>query len=44
MAGARRPRPGRRAAAEDLAALVARMAALQRLFYADGRYALLLVL
>ena len=35
---------GRRAAAEDLAALVARMAALQRLFYADGRYALLLVL
>lgn len=35
---------GRRAAAEDLAALIERMAVLQRMFYADGRFALLLVL
>ena len=35
---------GKRAAQEDLASLIARKAELQRLFYADGRYALLLVL
>lgn len=35
---------GRRAAAEDQDELIARMAELQRMFYADGRYALLLVL
>jgi PPK2 family polyphosphate:nucleotide phosphotransferase len=35
---------GKRAAQEDVAVLVRRMADLQRLFYADGRYALLLVL
>ena len=37
-------RDGRRAAAEDLATLIQRKAELQRLFYADGRFALLLVL
>jgi len=37
-------RAGKRAAAADLATLVARLAELQRLFYADGRFALLLVL
>lgn len=35
---------GRRAADEDLEELIERMAELQRKFYADGRYALLLVL
>ena len=35
---------GRRAAKEDLGALVQRMAERQRQFYADGRFALLLVL
>jgi len=35
---------GKRAAQQDLHALVKRMAELQRMFYADGRYALLLVL
>jgi PPK2 family polyphosphate:nucleotide phosphotransferase len=35
---------GRRAAADDLAALIARKAELQRLLHADGRHALLLVL
>jgi PPK2 family polyphosphate:nucleotide phosphotransferase len=35
---------GREAAAEDLDELIGRMAELQRKFYADGRYALLLVL
>jgi len=35
---------GRAAAAEDLAILIGRMAELQRKFYADGRFALLLVL
>jgi len=35
---------GKRDAAEDLDALVERMAELQRQFYADGRFALLLVL
>ncbi len=35
---------GRRAAQEDLGALVQRMAERQRQFYADGRFALLLVL
>jgi PPK2 family polyphosphate:nucleotide phosphotransferase len=35
---------GKRAAAEDLATLIDRLSELQRLFYADGRFALLLVL
>lgn len=35
---------GRRAAAADLARRIERMSELQRMFYADGRYALLLVL
>lgn len=35
---------GRRAASDDLGALVARKAELQRLLHADGRYAVLLVL